>query len=113
MNKQNKHSIKIASTKSGKFDFQSALKKIVHNFMAAERELTPLILHKQLPVNEALVLIAVRADGMNTGNPKEHLMTLEDINSATMVLVELWRKGLFVPSSQFPFTFEHVLEVMF
>jgi hypothetical protein len=110
--KRKPHRFKIASTKPEKFDFHVALKTVAHNFMAAERELTPLIIKEHMSIGEALVLIAVRGDAANSGNLKDHSMTQEEIISATTVLVELWKKGSFIPSLQFPYTLQQALEEM-
>lgn len=112
MSKKKQHRIKIGNTKPAQLDFQGSLEKLAHHLMVTERKLTPLIIHDKMPVSAALVLIACYNDAMILGKPhaKTHRMTGQDIIGATNLLIRLWRKGLFIPSPQFPYTLADALQ---
>lgn len=101
--------IKIAATKPEPFDFQGTLREVADTFMSIERILTPRIIETQLEASAAIMLIAMHGDAAFVGAQKEHTMTQEEISKATNVLLMLWKKNLFVPSEDYPFTLEQTL----
>jgi hypothetical protein len=69
--------------------------------------LTPLIIDKNIPATEAIVLIAAYTDYLVNG--KERAIPEDFLMKACQLILMLWEEGTLIPESNYPYTLEQTL----
>ena len=89
----------------------NAIQKFATIYTGVMRDMVPVIKQKSMSPNEAIVLVAMQADAIIVGNSRkaEHTMSMDDIHSATNLLLMLWKAGKIIPPAEYPYTLEETL----
>jgi hypothetical protein len=84
---------------------------MAHPFMQAQREITSKIKEDNLDPMQAIMMVAMLANcimaGDNVGIEEEVWRNL------TYGLLDMWKWGLFVPSDDYPFTYEETYKAAY
>lgn len=91
-----------------------AMSKAADHYSRMARKITPLIRGKAMRPPEALLLISLLGYASISGRDMDSEMTMteEEVHTTFAFLLTIWKKGMFHPGPDFPFTLQQTLKAI-